>query len=529
MFQSKPLLFISLFIVISDIIFVGVNYYSTLNSLKSDTKKWAKDQQHIFNLLVEEKTTSMQQIATYVANDINVQQLFLSGKEMLDSKGGNSSAPAVQRMRTKLYSSVKSSWTQMTSSYDIRQLHFHLGPGSNSYLRVHRPDKYGDNMDEVRYTIVDANKNLTPTKGFETGRVYSGIRGVVPVYATSFKKGKVHVGAVESGTSFSDTLRILREELESNIAILLTQDHVTKNMWPDFIAKTFTDKRTIEGYYIECSTLLDVKTVLAQAPMLKAIRDNLESDIIHADGIWQFCSFPLRDYRGNLNQSLPDAGIVVIWRDASDKWGQVQQSLITNIIFAIITLVLVECALFVGWHISQNHLNSIISNQTAELQQLANHDGLTNLFNRRAIEEILHREMSRSNRYNTFLTVMLFDLDHFKKVNDTYGHNVGDKVLKKTAELISKILRKNDFAGRWGGEEFLLIAPDTPLDGGIQLAERIRNDIATYEFDEVGTMTLSVGIGRCERGEKLDQLIKRIDDALYSAKKKGRNLVEVGV
>jgi len=529
MFKSKPLLFISLFIIISDIFFIGINYYSTLNSLKSDTRQWAKDQQHVFNLLLEEKATSMQQIATYVASDINVQQLFLFGKEMLASKGGDSSAPAVQYMRTKLYNSVKSSWTEMASRYDVRQLHFHLGPGSNSYLRVHRPEKYGDNMDEVRYTIVDANKNLKPTKGFETGRVYSGIRGVVPVYAANINNEKVHVGALEAGTSFSDTLSILGEELESNITILLTQDHVGKNMWPDFITRTFTDKQTIEGYYIECSTLQDVKTVLAQAPILKAIRNNLEADIIHADGIWQLCSFPLRDYRGSLDPSLPDAGTVVVLRGASDKWGEVQQSLIINITFSIVALVLVELALFMGWHISKNHLNAIISRQTSELQKLANYDGLTSLLNRRAIEDILQREMSRFNRYNTFLTVMLFDLDHFKKVNDTYGHNVGDEVLKKTAELINNVIRKNDYAGRWGGEEFLIIAPDTPLESGVQLAERIRNEMATYEFVEVGSVTLSIGVSRCERGEKLDQLIKRTDDALYLAKKKGRNSVEVAV
>lgn len=99
MFRSKPLLFISLFIVVSDILFIAVNYYSTLHSLQSDTRKWARDQQHMFNLVLEEKATTMQQLATYVANDHNVQRLFLYGRQLLETKDGDYSAPGVQYLR----------------------------------------------------------------------------------------------------------------------------------------------------------------------------------------------------------------------------------------------------------------------------------------------------------------------------------------------------------------------------------------------------------------------------------------------
>lgn len=528
MLRSKPLLFISLFIIISDILFVAVNHYSTLNTLKSDTRKWARDQQHMFNLMVEQKATTMQHLATYVANDGDIQRLFLYGKQLLEAKGGDHLAPGVQYLRGQLYDFVAPSWAEMVSAYDVRQLHFHLGPGSTSYLRVHRPEKFGDNMDNVRYTVVDVNQKLRPTKGFETGRVYSGIRGVVPVYAHNAYKEKVHIGALEAGTSFAYTLRTLQQELESNLAVLLTHEHVTENMWPDFITNHFTDDKVVGDYFIEaCSHKTGGKKFLQLETVLESITDSPSAEIIHANGIWQLSSFPLRDYRGSLNQNLPNAGVVLIWRDASDQWELVRQSLVTSITYAIIALVLFEVVLIYGWKFSQKRLNSIISSQTAKLEKLANFDGLTDLYNRRAIEDMLQREIDRSERYGTFLSVMLFDLDHFKRVNDTYGHHVGDEVLRQTAVLVKAAIRKNDYAGRWGGEEFVVIVPDTHLDSGVQLAERIRNDVVTHVFEQVGTVTMSTGIGRYQPGEGGDRLIKRIDDALYRAKEKGRNRIEV--
>jgi hypothetical protein len=138
MISSRPLLLITLFIVLSDILFIIVNYYSALTSFESDISRWAHEQRRIFDLMLHEKSTTMQQIATYVANDPDVQQLFLQGKTAAERESEHLDS-SVDTLRRDLYDLVSPSWEKMTSLYDLRQLHFHLGPGSTSFLRVHRP------------------------------------------------------------------------------------------------------------------------------------------------------------------------------------------------------------------------------------------------------------------------------------------------------------------------------------------------------------------------------------------------------
>jgi diguanylate cyclase (GGDEF)-like protein len=522
MITSRPLLLISLFIVLSDILFIIVNYYSALTSFESDIGQWAAEQRRIFDLVLQEKSTTMQQIATYVANDHAVQQIFLQGKtatEHLDS--------SADTLRRDLYNLVSPSWEKMTSRYDVRQLHFHLGPGSTSFLRVHRPEKFGDNMDAIRYTVVDANRLQKPTKGFETGRVYSGIRGVVPISAANTAGVEVHIGALEAGTSFSAMLNLLHDELESHIAILLSRKHVTENMWPEFINNHYKDTDRIDDLFIESASMDKAHQFLGQSQVIDLLRSSPGERLIFGKGTQQVCTFSLRDYRGQLDTTLPDAGVVVIWKDASDKWQLFRRSMITNIIYALFALVIIESILVLVWRYSQSKLHAIISTQTAALEKLAALDGLTGVLNRRTIESLLANEMERSSRYDKNLAIMLFDLDFFKQINDTYGHNVGDKVLQEVTSLVGQYIRRTDYLGRWGGEEFLVIAPETHLNSALDLAKRICASVAAYAFPDAGRVTISVGITRYRQNESREDLLERVDSAMYRAKKGGRNRVEV--
>ncbi len=133
--------------------------------------------------------------------------------------------------RRALYEMIRDRWLTLQKQYDVRQLHFHLGPGSVSFLRVHKVSKFGDRMDGVRHTIVDANTLLVPAMGFETERGSSGIRGVVPVFATHPDTGlQVHVGALEVGTSFSLILKKIEQLSGSHFGVMLTREHMVKNM-----------------------------------------------------------------------------------------------------------------------------------------------------------------------------------------------------------------------------------------------------------------------------------------------------------
>ncbi|MGL4316054.1 MAG: GGDEF domain-containing protein [Pseudomonas sp.] len=164
-----------------------------------------------------------------------------------------------------------------------------------------------------------------------------------------------------------------------------------------------------------------------------------------------------------------------------------------------------------------------------EQRQKALTDPLTGLPNRAALGERLELEMARWQRYGGDLLLAVLDIDHFKRINDEYGHLAGDKVLKIIASELAKRLRKTDFLARFGGEEFVLLVPSTPLEGGLQLLETLRAAIEACPFHFRGervTITLSSGITPFARGESSEQVFERADQALYRAKRSGRNRIE---
>lgn len=160
------------------------------------------------------------------------------------------------------------------------------------------------------------------------------------------------------------------------------------------------------------------------------------------------------------------------------------------------------------------------------LRLLSVTDLLTGLFNRLQLDQVLATEVSRANRYDSVFSVILADIDNFKLVNDTHGHLVGDQVLKEVASTLQSRLRSTDTLGRWGGEEFMLICPETKLENAIQLAELLRVAIEATEFEGVGKTTISFGVSGFRKGDTGKELVARVDKALYRAKAAGKNRVE---
>ena len=161
-----------------------------------------------------------------------------------------------------------------------------------------------------------------------------------------------------------------------------------------------------------------------------------------------------------------------------------------------------------------------------ELERLATLDDLTGAYNRRSADSFLKNEINQVQRYGQPLSVVLFDIDHFKVVNDSYGHEQGDTVLKAVVDAASEHLRDADILSRWGGEEFLVLAPKTDLDGAMRLAERMRLAIDQTTSQGEVHVTASFGVAQYRPGEMGSRLLKRADDALYRAKDGGRNRVE---
>ncbi|MGE4534491.1 sensor domain-containing diguanylate cyclase [Halomonas sp.] len=153
-------------------------------------------------------------------------------------------------------------------------------------------------------------------------------------------------------------------------------------------------------------------------------------------------------------------------------------------------------------------------------------DGLTGILNRQEFGRLLEREMARASRYASPLSLIMYDLDHFKRINDRFGHNAGDDVLKTVAGLVGENLRDTDLHGRWGGEEFMVLLPETGLAAAGKVAEKLRLTIADHRFEGLGGVTASFGVAEMVPGEDSRSLAQRVDEALYRAKALGRNRVE---
>ncbi len=163
-----------------------------------------------------------------------------------------------------------------------------------------------------------------------------------------------------------------------------------------------------------------------------------------------------------------------------------------------------------------------------KLEQLARTDPLTQLSNRRDMMEKIEYEQRRCDRSGNSFVLCISDIDHFKSINDTYGHDAGDYVLVEISKLMTSMLRKQDIVARWGGEEFLLFFPDTPLEGGVIATEKVRQSIAEHRFEfqqQVIKVTMTLGLCEYNQGMKIDACLKKADQALYRGKQSGRNQV----
>ena len=160
------------------------------------------------------------------------------------------------------------------------------------------------------------------------------------------------------------------------------------------------------------------------------------------------------------------------------------------------------------------------------LEYQANHDQLTGLFNRQKFNEIFIKEIKREKRYKNSLCLITFDIDDFKKFNDNFGHMVGDEVLKVISTIVTNNIREHDSVARWGGEEFLVLLPQTQLNGAIHVAEKIKVAIEEYEDSLIPEkITASFGVTKLEEDDDEVSVLKKADEALYRAKNKGKNLV----
>jgi len=170
----------------------------------------------------------------------------------------------------------------------------------------------------------------------------------------------------------------------------------------------------------------------------------------------------------------------------------------------------------------------LLERKTDNFRRIAETDQLTHCFNRNKMDEALANEINRFNRYNSArFSAAFLDIDHFKTINDVHGHLCGDHVLKQLVGVVQESIRDVDLFARWGGDEFILLMPSSSLDNAVHQVERIRQIVYAQHFEDVGAVSVSIGVAEYQKNESQESFINRMDQALYEAKYKGRNRVEV--
>lgn len=177
---------------------------------------------------------------------------------------------------------------------------------------------------------------------------------------------------------------------------------------------------------------------------------------------------------------------------------------------------------------SYKSLEISLKQNNAEFKKIATTDHLTGIYNRAYFDKKIENELHRFKRYDNIFSLLLIDIDHFKNINDTFGHTEGDNVLIKFAEVIKRNLRQTDIFARWGGEEFIVLIPYTNQENAIIVADKIRVEIQNYHFSNKYKITCSIGVTQTKKNDKKTTLFNRVDQALYKAKEDGRNKVKLG-
>lgn len=364
---------ISLLILFTDSLFVATNYFFSKEAVKEDLTKESESLHAAFDATLADTETNLLLVASVFAHDEQVQDLFHQGKLAVAEEGGGAGGEHANAIRRALYDLIEPRWKSAMQNLGARQLHFHLGPGSTSFLRVHRPDKFGDNMDDVRFTVVDTNAQQTPRSGFETGRVYSGIRGVVPVFWANPGTGeKEHIGALEAGVSFDKVINSFDRATNVGVTILLSKEHIESAMWPSYIETQFKKQFTACGCVVEASSRPFRDLIAEEAPRDNGGRiqkDNVVHILKDADRYYSASYFPLRDYRGHMHPELPDIGAIVLWKDVTDKIAVFNYNQLFNAIYGILTFLFVETLLYFGFKRATHHLEQQIAERTESLTE----------------------------------------------------------------------------------------------------------------------------------------------------------------
>lgn len=414
--------------------------------------------------------------------------------------------------RAQLLEETRELYFTLKQNHNVTHFYFHSLDKTN-FLRVHHPRRYGDRID--RLTMKNSVETRQVTSGLELGPLGTYTLRVVKPW---FHESQI-IGYLELGMEVNHLFAELHLMTGTDIAVFLSKSYMDREQWinnKDFLGQEWNWNQLPD--YVLASHHGEAEDQWLQEP------DSRQSgSLFTLKGKNLIETFPLLDaynrHVGNMQLKVDVTGI--------------RQEAIN---FAIIGSCIIAFGLFSVIHILLRYSRLVekkLNDETIEKEfylKRSKRDGLTKLFNQNEFYSILKLEFGMATRSKTHLSLIMMDIDHFKQVNDQYGHRIGDFALKSIAYLLSTLMRGSDYLARYGGEEFIITLTDTGKEEACVIAERFRQVISEYVIqynEKTLTVTASFGVATFPGDAfSYEALVENADNAMYLAKKKGRNRVE---
>ena len=421
------------------------------------------------------------------------------------------------KLRTQLYKKLNRRYKRL-KNMGVLQLHFHL-PNNVSFLRMHKPEKFGDDLTLIRESVKLTNQTKTPQEGFEIGKIVHGFRFVYPLF-----NKQEHIGSMEISFGSHKLVESIIDRTILHTHFLVLKDEVEKKIFKALKGNLYTTSLESPDYLLENeSHVMDSNTNVDKGIFNKKFISKITQNMQMQKAFSLASSFNKETTIGsfipimNLQNTQAVAYLALYTEsDYLDNLDMEKQYI--KMLFVTVLFLLFLFSVYVT-------LNNV------RLQRMAHFDELTTLPNRAYFYIQLEIELNRAKRLNNKLAVMFIDLDGFKAVNDTYGHNMGDKLLVAAAQRLRSCVRNIDIVARLGGDEFTIVLCDIKEDkDAIDVANKIIKTLGKSFIIDKQLVNIGASIGISlfpQHAKDSDTLIKESDTAMYKAKENGKNCAVV--
>ena len=425
-------------------------------------------------------------------------------------------ANTVQRaiLRDKVYTMLHRRYLRLVNM-GVIQLHFHL-KDNTSFLRMHEPSKFGDDLSTIRSSVGLANSTKNPHEGFEAGELLHGFRYVYPLFDAKSK----HIGSMEVSFSSKQLIEQITDKNIMDKHLLILKSEVYKHTLEKYIADKYINSLENEKYLVQKASYKslqskDFNEVIKNNKFNRKTFEKMENGLdFSISSSYNYNAMVVTFIAINDKFLNKNIAYLVIYTESDHLDRLLVENDYAKILLFSMLLVLFIFSLY-------------ISNTQERLKQMAHFDKLTSLPNRAYFYIELKQEIKRARRLNQKLSLMFIDLDGFKNINDTYGHNAGDTVLVETAYRLEDSIRSMDIAARIGGDEFIVLLTNVKdeSNAGViaqKIIDKLNEDFKVSQ--DILNIGASIGIASFPQdASNIDSLVSSADAAMYKAKESGKN------